>query len=229
MVILILLAFIVICFTVDAIVQYSRKKNIRFNDIALVSKSAFNESSISIPKGIYFDKTHTWAYMEKSGLVKIGIDDFLLHITGPLSRIKMKKTGENIQKGEAILSIIQNGKQLIINAPISGTVKSQNIQLTDDLKMINASPYNDGWIYTIEPSNWLRDMQFLLMANQYKEWIKNEFSRFKDFLAVIQRSNNTELVPLMLQDGGELKDNILEDFGPEIWEEFQIKFLNTSK
>ena len=95
--------------------------------------------------------------------------------------------------------------------------------------MINASPYNDGWIYTIEPSNWLRDMQFLLMANQYKEWIKNEFSRFKDFLAVIQRSNNTELVPLMLQDGGELKDNILEDFGPEIWEEFQIKFLNTSK
>ncbi|MFZ4399340.1 MAG: glycine cleavage system protein H [Bacteroidales bacterium] len=229
MVILIFIAFIVACFTVDAIVRYSRKNKSRISALVSDSLNVFNENSVTIPKGIYFDKSHTWAFMEKNGFVKIGIDDFFLHITGPLSRLIMKNQGDKIQKGEAILTIVQNGKQLIINAPISGTVKSRNIQLEADPSILNLSPYNDGWFYTIEPSDWLRDTQFLFMADKYKEWLKNEFARLKDFLAINIQTRNAEFVPVMLQDGGELKDNVLEDFGPEVWEEFQIKFINTSK
>ena len=33
----------------------------------------------------------------------------------------------------------------------------------------------------IEPTNWLREIQFFLMAEKYKEWIKNEFSTIKRF------------------------------------------------
>jgi len=227
MVILIFIAFIVLSFTIDAIVRYSRQKKSKVPSLAAVTSGIFNESSIIVPKGIYFDKSHTWAFMEKNGAVKIGIDDFLLHITGPLSRIKMKNPGEKILKGEPVLSIIQNGKQLTINAPISGTIKSQNILLAEDSTIVNTSPYNDGWMYTIEPSNWVRDIQFLFMADKYKEWLTNEFTRLKDFLAIAGQTK--EFVPIMLQDGGELKDNVLENFGPEVWEEFQTKFINTSK
>ena len=39
-----------------------------------------DENSLLVPKGIYFDKTHTWAFMEQNGIVKVGIDDFLQHI-----------------------------------------------------------------------------------------------------------------------------------------------------
>jgi hypothetical protein len=67
------------------------------------------------------------------------------------------------------------------------------------------------------------------MAENYKEWLKNEFSRLKDFFASIKLTNNAELTPIILQDGGELNDNILANFGPEIWEDFQTKFINTSK
>ncbi len=33
----------------------------------------------------------------------------------------------------------------------------------------------------------------------------------------------------ILQDGGELRDNILADQGPEVWEEFQRKFIDLSR
>ncbi len=228
MVFLILLAFVVIVFTVDAVVRFSRKVESKASAKSTVSSRVFNETSVSIPKGIYFDKTHTWAFMEKSGVVKIGVDDFLLHITGPLNRVSMKNPGEKIRKGEPALTIMQNGKQLTISSPISGTVKSRNIELIVDSSAINNSPFQDGWIYTVEPSNWVRELQFMIMADTYKEWLKKEFSRLKDFLATNRQIHNTALAPIVLQDGGELMDNTLEEFGPEVWEEFQTRFINNS-
>jgi glycine cleavage system H lipoate-binding protein len=229
MVILTLFAFILLCLAIDAIVQYSKKREAKVPALSTVSKRVFNEALISVPKGVFFDKTHTWAFMEKNGMVKVGIDDFLLHLTGPLSRLKMKTQGEKIRKGEALLTVVQNGKQLTIYAPLTGTIKSVNNQLLDDSGLLNSSPFNEGWVYAIEPANWLRDMQFMFMDEKYREWLKNEFARLKDFLAFEWKSKTETFVPITLQDGGEISDSLLADFGPEVWEEFQIKFIDPSK
>ena len=189
----------------------------------------FDENTVVIPKGLYFDKTHTWAFMKKDGTVKIGIDDFLQHITGPVTRIEMKNTGEKIKKGDHLLTIIHKGKQLNIYSPISGTVASINETLFTNSTLINASPYADGWVYTIEPTNWLLEIQFLTMSEKYKTWLKDEFTRLKDFLATVLRPNTPEYALVVLQDGGALKDCILADLGPEVWEDFQTQFIDNAK
>jgi glycine cleavage system H lipoate-binding protein len=187
----------------------------------------FNEDFVESPEGLYYDKTHTWAFMEKDGLVKVGIDDFLQHITGHLTRIKMKSPGERVRKGKHILSIIQEGKQLDIYAPISGTIKESNTTLTTNTSIINSSPYNEGWVYRIEPSNWLKEIQFMVMSNKYKDWLKSEFNRLKEFLQSHLRPETAQYAYVM-QDGGELKDGILADLGPEAWEDFQTNFIDVS-
>ena len=189
----------------------------------------FDKNSVLIPKGLYFDKSHTWAFMEKNGMVRIGIDDFLQHITGAVTRIKMKNSGEKISKGEPLFTIIQNGKQLIIYAPVSGTITSCNETLHADSSIINSSPYSDGWICLIEPSNWTREIQFMIIGDKFSSWLNNEFSRLKDFFASSLKVNALEYSHVLLQDGGAIKDNILADFGPEVWEEFQAKFIDSSK
>jgi glycine cleavage system H lipoate-binding protein len=226
---IILTAFILLSLIISAIIYYRRNKKISIPAANTASPLVFNENSINVPKGLYFDKTHTWAFMEKDGVVKIGIDDFLQHIMGPVTRIEMKNPGENIKKGDMVLSIIQKGKQLNIYAPISGTIKEQNKVLISNSSIINNSPYYDGWVYMIEPANWLREIQFLDMAEKYKKWLFNEFSRVKDFLAVSLKVNKVEYENIVLQDGGVLKDSILEDLGPEVWEDFQTNFLDTYK
>ena len=37
------------------------------------------------------------------------------------------------------------------------------------------------------------------------------------------------MLRLVLQDGGELSDNILSNLGPEVWEDFQTKFIDPSR
>lgn len=225
--ILIVLGIIALVFA--GAVGYFRKNRSSLLDEDISFTPAFDENSIIAPKGLYFDKTHTWAFMEKDGMVKIGIDDFLQHITGTISRIRMKEPGEMVRKGEKILTIIKDGKQLNIYSPISGTIREQNQKLSSDSSIINSSPFADGWVYTIEPKNWLREIQFLFMGENYKDWLQDEFARLKDFFATSMKSSQTVYAHIVLQDGGELTDNVLADFGPEVWEDFQTKFIDTSK
>lgn len=227
--VIILISFLTIGFIVTTMVLSRRSKQSMFTNEIIEIRPLLDENSIDAPKGLYFDKTHTWAFMEKNGVVKVGIDDFLQHITGKLTRIIMKVPGEKIRRGEKLLTINQDGKQLDIYSPVSGTIKEQNQLLTTASEKINSSTYSEGWIYSIEPINWIREIQFMFMADKYKEWLRDEFTRLKDFFAASVKSNTAVYNHIILQDGGELTDNVLADLGPEVWEEFQTNFINTSK
>jgi glycine cleavage system H lipoate-binding protein/ABC-type phosphate transport system substrate-binding protein len=229
MILLILMAIIIISVTVDYFIRRNRKSAAGSKSGFAGHSEVFDENHVKIPGGLYFDKTHTWAFMEQDGTVKIGIDDFIQHVTGPITRVEMKKAGDKIRKGERLCSIIQNGKQLNLYAPVSGTIRSQNHALASNSGIINDSPYTDGWIYRIEPTNWLREISFLSMAEKYQTWLKGEFTRLKDFLAGSIQMSSSAYVHVVLQDGGELQDHVLADLEPFIWEEFQRKFIDVSK
>ena len=188
-----------------------------------------SEKTITAPGGLYFDKSHTWAFMERDGLVRIGVDDFLQHVTGTITGIKLRETGEYVKRGEKILTIIRDGKQLSLCAPVSGIIRSQNTDLYLDSSIINSSPYTDGWIYLVEPKNWIKDIQMMFAPDRFREWITDEFTRLKDFLATVLTSHYPEYSQIVLQDGGELTDNLLEKLGPEVWEDFQVNFIDKSR
>lgn len=224
---IILVLFIILVIMVISGVQYLQLKKSANSERSSVRKFVFDEDFIKSPQGLYYDKTHTWAFMEEDGIVKIGIDDFLQHITGPLTSVKMKPPGERIKKGKQIFSIIQAGKQLDIYAPFSGTIKEQNQKLSTNTSILNSSPYIEGWVYKIEPTNWLKEIQFLFMGNKYKEWLKTEYSRLREFFTDCVKPETAQYAQI-LQDGGEIKDGILVDFGPEVWEDFQTSFIDVS-
>ena len=207
--------------------SYRRQENVTpvFSD----EPQSFNQDGVKLPQGLFFDKTHTWAFMEKDGNVTIGIDDFLQHVTGPITRVEMKNPGDKIKKGELLLSVIQSGKQLHVYSPVSGIIKKQNEVLKTEAGALNSAPYAEGWVYQVEPSGWLKETQLMDMAGKYKLWIDNEFSRLKDFLASTLNPGSLEYSHVVMQDGGVLKEGVLAEFGPEVWDDFQTKFLDTYK
>lgn len=208
---------------------FSGKKESVSSSNPVTPVRAFSWNSIRIPKGLYFDKSHTWSFLEKDGKVRIGIDDFLQHVTGSITNVRLKQNGEFIRRGEKILTLVRNGKQLNIHSPISGTIAGKNVSLGEDSSFLNKSPFDEGWIYLVEPVNWEREIQFMLMSEKYRDWIKEEFSRLKDFLSNILNAGKPAYANLILQDGGELTDNVLADLDPELWEDFQIHFIDSCK
>jgi glycine cleavage system H lipoate-binding protein len=223
------LGLIILSIAVTYAIRFRRLNRPSIAARSAASAGAMSESGLNIPKGVYFDKSHTWAFMETDGTVKVGVDDFLQHVTGKLTRIQMKKPGEKVIKGEAMVTFIQNGKQLIVSSPLSGVIKAENKLLFTDPSLLNQSPFNDGWVYQIEPTNWSRENQFLFMADKYTDWVKGEFRRLRDFLAMAIKPESPEFAYVTLQDGGEITDNVLSNMGPEVWEEFQTRFMDATK
>ncbi len=207
--------------------KHSNQELIESEDFEMAP--ALNENSILAPRGLFYDKTHTWAFMEQDGLVKIGIDDFLKHVVGAITQLKMKVAGEKVRKGDKILTIIRDGKQLNLYSPVTGFIRKQNESLSSTPSKINDTAFTDNWVYQIEPANWEREVSFMFMIDKYREWLKEEFARLKDFMANSANSNQLVYQHIVLQDGGELKDKILADLGPEVWEDFQTQFIDTSK
>jgi glycine cleavage system H lipoate-binding protein/ABC-type phosphate transport system substrate-binding protein len=229
--VLLLILFLIVMtgVIVELVFRVFRRRNKAGQEISSVSTVVFTEESVIIPGGIYFGKTHSWAFMKKNGSVKIGIDDFLQHITGKITRVELKSTGEKVKKGELLLSIIRKGKLLNIYSPISGTIIEVNKNLETNSSLLNSSPYSDGWVYLIEPTNWGLEIQYLLIAERYKEALKDEFMRLKDFFTTLIKSNSNDFAYVTMQDGGELLDNPLAELEPEVWDDFQTKFIDTSK
>ncbi|MCX6268629.1 MAG: hypothetical protein NTW16_14950 [Bacteroidetes bacterium] len=199
-VLLVIVIFGALGYMVDLTVRRFRNKKEILPAAPGKSPVVFDENSVIIPKGVYFDKTHTWTFM--------------------------KNTDKKIKKGELLLTLIQNGKKLSIYSPVTGTVIASNKTLITNSSAINTSPYTEGWVYSIEPTNWLCELQFLTMSEKYKLWLKDEFARLKDFFALQTLAHNSDFATVALQDGGTLQENVLADLGPEVWDDFQTKFID---
>jgi glycine cleavage system H lipoate-binding protein len=195
----------------------------------IILAPVFKTNIVPGPEGLYYDKTHTWTFMEKEGLIRVGIDDFLQHVTGTITRVIMKEPGETIRRGEKILTLTKFGKQLNLYSPVSGTIKARNAKLQGNSSLVNNSPFGDGWVYLVEPMNWLRELQFMMMAEKHREWLKDEYARLRNFFECALKTQHATFEYAVLQDGGELMDNLLADLGPEVWEEFQKRFIDPSR
>ena len=192
----------------------------------LKAAGALTAAVLRIPQGIFYSKNHTWAYLEKSGTAKVGVDDLLLHITGELNIRHLKNPGEHVVKGELMAEMDQKGKSLKVFSPISGTIVNSNSELDINPGLLNEDPYGQGWLYKIKPSIWVEQIPSLLIADDATQWFNRELLRYKDFLSTNMVKYSPDPLMVTLQDGGELSDNSLSELPDEMWQDFQKEFLN---
>lgn len=182
--------------------------------------------ALRIPQGMFLSRNHTWAYLERSGLARVGLDDLLLHLTGEVKFVSLKAPGESIRKGDVLAEIEQQGKILKVYSPVSGTIMQSNPLLFSDPGQLNADPYRNGWIYSLTPNNWKAETGGFYLAGEASQWLRKELERFKDFITVEQSRYSTAPSMVVLQDGGELQDHTLETMPRECWQDFQKEFLD---
>jgi glycine cleavage system H protein len=182
--------------------------------------------SLTVPQGLFFSKFHTWTHLERSGIARVGLDDFLLHITGPVQFKPVKKPGDSINKGDLLATIIRDGKQLEIFSPISGEIVEENHVIQEDSDHLNFDPCMKGWIFKIKPASWIAETKSYYLAEKATAWSAQELERFKGWLANSSSKYGTFNSGIVLQDGGELVEKPLAELPAELWQDFQESFLN---
>jgi len=182
---------------------------------------AINLQTLRIPQGLLFNRNHTWAHLERSGVASVGMDDLLLHLTGGVELSYMKAQQEKVKRGEPIVRISQKGKELVIASPITGEIDMVNQSLKQ--QTIDDDPVNT-WLYRIRPEKWQEETADALMAARAREWAGRELDRIRDFLA--ETASETSGSEVILQAGGELTGHPLREMDQNAWSGFQDKFLD---
>ncbi len=115
-----------------------------------------------------FTKEHEW--VEKNDLIIVGITDFAQDQLGDIVSIEFPEIGSTFKQNDAIAIIDSVKASSDIYCPIDGEIIEINEKLLEHPEMINQSPYDEGWIVKIKPSN-LQQFDSLLSKEQYDKLV----------------------------------------------------------
>ena len=133
-----------------------------------------NIEGYNLPDDLYYHKEHSWAKVQKDGTILVGMNDFYQKSAGDTTYIDLPFEGDEVEQGETC-GKIQSAKWVgKFVSPISGEILEVNEELEDDCTLINKSPYEDGWIMKIKPSDLDNDKKNLYFKDSVRPWLKKE-------------------------------------------------------
>jgi len=131
------------------------------------------------PDDIYFHKDHMWVKVEGEK-VRTGYNAWAADAAGKLVSIKTRPAGKKVKAGKTLGSV-ESGKWVgSLKIPVSGTILEINPALKGSPNIINDSPYDDGWVALIEPSDIDADLSELIKGDDLAAldaWLKEEIAK----------------------------------------------------
>ena len=120
----------------------------------------------NIPDDLLYTKEHEWA-KEEGATVRVGITDYAAKTLNDVVYVTSPKTNENVEQFKSMGTVESIKAVSEIYSPLSGTVVKVNIQLDSHPELVNKSPYGDGWIIEVKPTNYSSEKKSLRDAKAY--------------------------------------------------------------
>ena len=103
------------------------------------------------PDSIKYTATHEWVRREDDGSVTVGISDHAQDAMGDIVYVELPEAGATVEVQDEV-GVIESVKAAAdIYAPIAGAITAVNEKLEDAPETVNETPYEDGWLFKIEP------------------------------------------------------------------------------
>ncbi|MGX1545684.1 glycine cleavage system protein GcvH [Streptomyces adustus] len=128
---------------------------------------------MTVPAELKYSKDHEWVSVVSPKEVRIGITDFAQRQLGDVVFVEQPKKGDRFDGSRAFGTVESVKAVSEIYMPFDGTVVTVNELLAEEPELINTDPYGDGWIVQVAPSR-MKDLDQLLGADQYKEYLRSE-------------------------------------------------------
>jgi glycine cleavage system H protein len=118
------------------------------------------------PAELKYASSHEWTRLESDGSVVVGITDHAQDALGDVVYIELPEVGAHVDAG-AEVAVIESVKAASdIYSPVTGDVTEINPALEDEPEAVNSSPYGDGWLFRVMPTD-ASSMGDLMDADAY--------------------------------------------------------------
>ncbi len=173
-----------------------------------------SQTAQELPGGLFVHSGHTWAKLDATGAVQVGLDGFAQGILGRVDRFELPPDGATLRQGEPAFAALQGGKRIEFVSPVDGVVCAVNERINADPAAARKEPYEKGWAFMIRPSNLSRNLAKLRIGAEAAAWMEREARSFTEFL-FLHRAVPAE-VGATLPDGGIHAGGIMESMDGEI-------------
>lgn len=113
----------------------------------------------------YHVEYNVWIRSNDDGTVDLGMTDIAQTMAGNILHCRPKKVGKNVKKGKSIATV-ESGKWVgPVKSPFAGEIIAKNDAVESDATILNKSPYQQGWIVRIQPSNFDEDAADLVSGD----------------------------------------------------------------
>lgn len=102
---------------------------------------------------IKYAKSHEWVLVDESGVARVGISDFAQKALGDVVFVDVPKMGAVVTAGSEVALVESVKAASDIYSPVSGEVVEVNTALGEAPDLVNSSPLDQGWLYSIKLSS----------------------------------------------------------------------------
>ncbi len=174
-----------------------------------------------VPVSIYhLHRGHTWAVLEDSGQVRVGLDAFSQKILGPADGLKLPEIGKVYYQDHVCMALLREGYKASVEAPVDGAIETINPKVRQRPGLIHDDPYGDGWLFKVKPTNLQKNLENLFFGEDNVTWIEQESQR------LLYLMNTT--VGATLPSGGALIDDVYGHYPQLGWRRLVKEFLLTN-
>ena len=155
---------------------------------------------IDEPEGLFYNPSHSWAFLEIDGKVKIGLDHFFQRVFGKVEKIEVPEPGKDLEQGSPFLVVQSGERRLKARIPVGGKIEEVNQEVINDPEILIRDSYRDGWILRMKPDNFLESTRSLIFGKYAKKWLSGEINRLRDFL--VKNVSKEDVALQTMYDGG---------------------------
>jgi DNA-binding response OmpR family regulator len=118
-----------------------------------------------LPPGIYYMIGHTWLRREEEQVSIVGIVWEYLKTVKDIQSLELPHINQTVSQGEVCARIVdKDGDIHRVWSPASGLVMDVNGALQHSPDILLSSPYTDGWLFKITPTNLEEDLKGLVKS-----------------------------------------------------------------
>lgn len=178
------------------------------------------ESFLALRAGCHYHQGHAWARKSGNGLMRVGVDDFVLKLLGPVTGVVLPTTGALLEEGEPAWDVEVDGRSIPILSPVDGVVVARNTELLQSADSLNRDPYDRGWVMEVRVRNPVVAARNLLSGRLAQAW--------RDELAdqVRRLSNGNDIA---LSGGTTVETGLARALAPDAWDDLARAFLLTDE
>ncbi|KAJ0980810.1 hypothetical protein J5N97_009065 [Dioscorea zingiberensis] len=134
--------------------------------------STINRGFSSVLKDLKYADTHEWVKVDGSSAI-IGITDHAQDHLGDVVYVELPDVGNEVTQGKSFGAVESVKATSDINSPVSGEVVDVNTELNGSPGLVNASPYDKGWIIKVQIKD-QNELDSLMDSERYTKFCEEE-------------------------------------------------------